>query len=120
MCVCVCVLTFKGGVNEFLPVGAEESVSIHQVQTAQQQVVRVDQIVTDHTEVSCSHTHTNRYLAEGQKSWHHLKRVAPVTFGVDKECPAELEHITDVTRQTSVGNTWEFSKTISQGGMKKS
>lgn len=45
-------LTSERWVDEVLPVGTEQSVAKHQVQTAEQQVVRVHQVITDHTEVT--------------------------------------------------------------------
>lgn len=49
-------LTSERGVDEVLPVGTEQSVAEHQVQTAEQQVVRVHQVIANHTEVSFTNT----------------------------------------------------------------
>lgn len=49
-------LTSERGVDEILPVGTEQSVAKHKVQTAEQQVVRVHQVITDHTKVSFTNT----------------------------------------------------------------
>ncbi len=49
-------VTSEGRVDEVIPVGTQQSVSKHQVQTAKQQVVRVHQVVANHPKVSFTNT----------------------------------------------------------------
>lgn len=46
-------LTFKAGVQKFFAVGALNGIAVYQVQSAQQKVVGIDQIIADHGEVTC-------------------------------------------------------------------
>lgn len=39
-------------IDEIFSVGAHESVAKHQVQTAEQEVIGVDQVISDHVEIT--------------------------------------------------------------------
>ncbi len=57
---CVCG-TFKSRVEQIFTTRAQESVAVNQIQSAQEQMIRVHQIITDHWEVSCR-TEENFFL----------------------------------------------------------
>lgn len=48
----LCVWTFKSRVEQIFTTRAQESVAVNQIQSAQEQMIRVHQIITDHWEVS--------------------------------------------------------------------
>lgn len=75
-------LTSERGVDEVLPVGTEQSVAKHQVQTAEQQVVRVHQVITDHTEVSFTNTQliSHIILCNAPSVWSFFKAAVRLYF----------------------------------------
>lgn len=75
-------LTSERWVDEVLPVGTEQSVAEHQVQTAEQQVVRVHQVIANHTEVSFTNTQLISHitLCNAPSAWRFFKAAVKLYF----------------------------------------